>query len=68
MKAKVLVNVDRDAALEAIRALDALGDALGEGGGWPKKLKRTYRDARAGLIEAVGYAALFNGLNEIAAD
>ncbi|MBS0472326.1 MAG: hypothetical protein JSR60_14735 [Proteobacteria bacterium] len=67
MKAKVLVNVEREAALEAIRALDALGDALAESG-WPKKLKRTYRDARAGLIEAVGYAALLNGLSEIPAD
>jgi hypothetical protein len=67
MKAKVLVHVERNTALEAIRALDALGEALDESG-WPKKLKRTYRDARAGLIEAVGYAALFGGLNEIADD
>ncbi|MEJ0028190.1 MAG: hypothetical protein WDN01_19350 [Rhizomicrobium sp.] len=61
MKAKVLVPVDRDAAVEAIRALDALGDALRETG-WPKKLKRQYRQARRDLVDAIGYAALFAGI------
>ena len=65
MKAKVLVRVDRDAALQAIRALDALGDALGDAG-WPKKLKRQYKNARADLVEAVGYAAMFSGLGDSA--
>ena len=63
MKAKVLVPVDRDAAVEAIRALDALGDALRETG-WPKKLKRQYKDARRDLVDAIGYAALFAGISE----
>jgi hypothetical protein len=30
MKAKVLIGVERDAALDAIRTLDALGTALKE--------------------------------------
>jgi hypothetical protein len=63
MKAKVLVPVDRNAALEAIRALDALRDALREyEAHWPKALKRQYRDARRDLLDAVGIAAFHNGI------
>ncbi len=65
MKAKVLVPLDRDAAVEAIRALDALGEALRDIG-WPKKLKRQYKDARRELVDAIGYAALFNGISDTA--
>jgi hypothetical protein len=71
MKAKVLIHVDREAALEAIRTLDALGEALREGEvDWPKKLKRKYRHARRDLIQAIGYAALFAGVSDqpVAAD
>jgi len=63
MKAKILVPVDRDAAVEAIRALDALGDALRDIG-WPKRLKRQYKDARRDLVLAIGYAANFSGIAE----
>ncbi|HEY0301472.1 MAG TPA: hypothetical protein VGC36_09080 [Rhizomicrobium sp.] len=67
MKAKVLVRVDRDAALEAIRALDALGDALREvEPNWPKPLKRKYKDARRELVHAIGYAADFSGIADCA--
>lgn len=65
MKAKVLVRVDRDAALEAIRALDALGGALRElEPNWPKHLRRKYKDARRELVLAIGYAAHYTGLDE----
>ena len=68
MKAKVLVSVDRDAAVEAIRTLDALGDALREfEPNWPKKLRRKYKDARRDLVHAIGYAALFTGISDHAA-
>jgi hypothetical protein len=64
MKAKVLVPVDRNAALEAIRALDALGDALrAYEARWPKSLKRQVRDARRDLLDAVGIAAFTNGID-----
>jgi hypothetical protein len=63
MKAKVLVPLDRDAAIEAIRALDALGEALRDSG-WPRKLKRQYRHARRDLVDAIGHAALFSGIAE----
>ncbi|HJW39918.1 MAG TPA: hypothetical protein VJ476_01675 [Rhizomicrobium sp.] len=65
MKAKVLVHVDRDKALEAIRALDALGGALCElDADWPKSLKRKYKEARHGLLHAIGYAALTTGISD----
>jgi hypothetical protein len=65
MKAKVLIHVDREAALEAIRTLDALGEALLEAEhDWPKKLKRKYRHARRDLVHAIGYAALFAGVSD----
>jgi hypothetical protein len=64
MKAKVLVQVDRDSALEAIRTLDALGVALLEHErDWPKKLRRRYREARANLVDAIGWAAQANGVD-----
>ena len=67
MKAKVLVHVDRDAALAAIRTLDAMGEALrADGHDWPKSLKRSYKETRRELIEAVGYAALTTGLVDVA--
>ncbi|MBL6938777.1 MAG: hypothetical protein ISS15_09425 [Alphaproteobacteria bacterium] len=66
MKAKVMVHVDRDAALEAIRALDALREAMREyEAHWPKALKRQVRDARRDLLDAVGYAAFINGIDNI---
>jgi hypothetical protein len=68
MKAKILVKVDRDAALEAIRTLDALSDALqGHEPRWPKKLKRRYENARHDLVRAAGLWAQLNGLTEITA-
>ena len=68
MKAKVRVQVDRDAALAAIRTLDAMEEALrGAQAGWPKSLKRSYRETRRELIEAVGYAAMTAGLVDVAA-
>lgn len=66
MKAKVRIHVDRDAALKAILALDALGDALkASDADWPKPLKRAYRDARRDLVRAVGYAANIHGLADL---
>ena len=63
MKAKVLVPVDRNTALEAIRALDALGAALSEHDrNLPKALRRQYMDARRDLVDAVGLAAFTTGL------
>ena len=67
MKAKILVRVDRDAALEAIRTLDALGNALREHEPkWPKKLKRKYKDARRELVLAIGVAAHSTGIADLA--
>jgi hypothetical protein len=67
MKAKVLVRVDRDAALEAIRTLDALGDALREHEPkWPKKLKRKFKEARRELVLAIGVAAHSTGVADLA--
>ena len=55
MKAKILVRVERDAALEAIRTLDALGAALSShNDDWPKHLKRQYRQTRDELVRAAG--------------
>jgi hypothetical protein len=63
MKAKVLVKVEREAALEAIRTLDALGAALGEDSArWPKRLKRRYKQARSELVTALGWWAQNHGL------
>ena len=68
MKAKVLVPVDRNTALEAIRALDAMGAALAEyESRMPKTLRRQYRDARRDLLDAVGIAAFTNGIDGLAA-
>jgi hypothetical protein len=59
MKAKVLVSVERNAALDAIRTLDALGAALHEHDRrWPKQLKRQYKRTRQDLAQAVGWLAL----------
>ena len=59
MKAKILVRVERDTALDAIRALDALGAALiARDPHWPKHLKRQYKQAREELVQAVGWRAL----------
>jgi hypothetical protein len=67
MKAKVLVRVDRNAALEAIRTLDALGDALREHEPkWPRKLKRKYKQARRELVLAIGVAAHSTGIADLA--
>jgi len=62
MKAKVLIRVDRNAALQAIRALDAMGEALlRHEPRWPKRLKRSYKEARRDLIRAAGSAASNHG-------
>ena len=67
MKAKVLVRVDREAAVEAIRTLDALGEALREHEpNWPKKLKRKFKEARRELVLAIGVAAHSTGVSELA--
>ena len=66
MKAKILVRVERDAALDAIRTLDALGAALAlHDTHWPKQLKRQYRQARKELMRAVGPRAEIAGLAEL---
>jgi hypothetical protein len=58
MKARILVRVEREAALDAIRTLDALGAALREHDAhWPKQLKRQYKQARLELARAVGWRA-----------
>jgi len=68
MKAKVLVPVDRNAALEAIRALDALREALSEyEPRLPKTLRRQVKDARRDLMHAVGIAAFTHGIDGLAA-
>jgi hypothetical protein len=63
MSVKVLVRVDRKAALKAIRMLDALSHALAESDAhWSKKLKRKYRDARGELVDAIRHLANCNGI------
>jgi len=63
MSVKVLVRVDRKAALNAIRVLDALSGALADGDvRWPKKLKRKYHHARAELVDAIHHLANCNGI------
>ena len=63
MKAKIVVQVERETALNAIRTLDALGAALGEPDSrWPKELKRRYKDARKDLVSALGWWAQSHGL------
>ena len=58
MSVKVLVHVDRKAALKAIRVLDDLSSALAEGDiRWPHKLIRNYQDARAELVDAMRHLA-----------
>ena len=65
MKAKILLRVDRDTALEAIRTLDALKGALQDGEAkWPKRLKRQYEKARRDLVDAAGWWAQANGLSD----
>jgi hypothetical protein len=65
MKAKVIVSVDRDVALDAIRALDALGEALlAHTERLPKKLRRQYKDAREDLVRAIGFRAHFASILE----
>ncbi len=70
MKAKVILSVDRDVALDAIRALDALGEALlAHTERLPKKLRRQYKDAREDLVRAVGFRAHFVGIaDQLGAD
>src|ERR1700722_5260746 len=63
MKAKIIVKVEREAALGAIRTLDALGAALGEDRSrWPKQLRRRYKQARGELVSALGWWAKSHGL------
>jgi hypothetical protein len=63
MKVKVLVKVDREAALAAIYALDMLEVALRtKKPKWRKELKRSYKHARRGLIRAIGYVAETNSV------
>jgi hypothetical protein len=58
MKARILVRVERDAALQALCTLDALGAALREQDArWPKRLKRQYKQARNELVRAIGRRA-----------
>jgi len=66
MRAKVLVRVDRDAAVDAIRTLDALSAALkSHERRWPKRLKRQYEQTRQDLLRAAGWWAHCNGLADI---
>jgi hypothetical protein len=66
MRAKVLVQVDREAALHAIQALDALSGALNDqDAGWPKKLRKRYVAARQELADAIGLWAFCNGVAEL---
>ena len=60
MRAKVLVHVDRQAALNAIRVLDAMAEQ-----DWPKKLRKKYAEARQDLAEAIGVWGLYNGVAEL---
>jgi hypothetical protein len=65
MKAKVLIRVERDAALDAIRTLDALGTALKQRDPrWPKQLRRRYEKTRHDLVRATGWWAEFNALTD----
>ena len=60
MRAKVLVHVDRQAALNAIRVLDAMAEQ-----DWPKKLRKKYALARQELADAIGLFAFCNGIAEL---
>ncbi len=62
MRAKVLVRVDRQAALNAIHALDALSR---QDSNLPKKLRKAYGQARQELTDAIGQWAFCNGVAEI---
>jgi hypothetical protein len=62
MRAKVLVNVDRQAALNAIRVLDALAE---QDSAWPKKLRRKYVEARQELAGAIGQWGFYNGVDQL---
>jgi hypothetical protein len=66
MKAKIVVQVERETALEAIRTLDALKAALGDESRWPKRLKRRYKQARTDLVAALGWWAQSHGLADLA--
>lgn len=67
MRAKVLIRVDRDSALEAIRTLDALGTALLEHEpALPKELRRRYKGVRRDLVRALGWTAYSTGLADLA--
>jgi hypothetical protein len=69
MKAKVLVRVDRDEAIEAIRALDELRAALqAHEPRWPKRLRRRYSKARHNLVRAAGWWAHCHGVADMAAE
>jgi hypothetical protein len=62
MRAKVLVNVDRQAALNAIRVLDALAE---QDSAWSKKLRKKYVEARQQLAGAIGQWGLYNGVEQL---
>lgn len=67
MRAKVLIRVDRNAALEAIRTLDALGTALlAHETALPKDLRRRYKGVRRDLVRALGWTAHSAGLADLA--
>jgi hypothetical protein len=69
MRAKVLVQVDRNSALEAIRTLDAMGSALlAHERELPKKLRRRYKDVRRDLVRALGFTAHSSGVADLALD
>lgn len=66
MAVKVLVSVDREAALEALQTLDALGSALlASESRWPKKLKSRYKHARRDLVNAIGLRAFTTGVADL---
>jgi len=68
MKVKVLVKVDREEALDAIRALDELSTALqAHEPRWPKRLRRRYANARHNLLRAAGRWAHRHGIADMAA-
>ena len=67
MKARVLVRLDREIALDAIRALDALGGALLEHeSDLPKRLKKQLKSARRELVRAIGWQARYLDLADSA--
>jgi hypothetical protein len=67
MRAKVVVKVDRDTAVEAILTLDALTEALHNGKPkLSKALRRRYKLARVELVQAVGFWAQCNGVSDAA--